>query len=80
MRLIIIGVKRLTRKNLGTKILIVIYDDRWLDLKKSIIGLTKVDMTNNEGIFYISPDFMMNLKEFEKHIKIGLQTKGYEEM
>lgn len=50
------------------------------DLKKSIIGLTDVDMTNNGGIFYISPDFMMNLKEFGKHIKIGLQTKGYEEI
>ncbi|KAG5616631.1 hypothetical protein H5410_016455 [Solanum commersonii] len=47
---------------------------------KSIIGLTEVDMTNNGGIFYISPDFMINLREFEKHIKIGIQTKGYEEM
>ncbi|KAG5576620.1 hypothetical protein H5410_056754 [Solanum commersonii] len=37
-------------------------------------------MTNNGGIFYISPDFMINLREFGKHIKIGIQTKGYEEM
>ncbi|KAK4349297.1 hypothetical protein RND71_032052 [Anisodus tanguticus] len=37
-------------------------------------------MTDNGGIFYISPDFLMNLKEFGKHIKIGIQTKGYEEM
>ncbi|CAN4125222.1 unnamed protein product [Withania somnifera] len=37
-------------------------------------------MTNNGGIFYISPDFLINIHEFEKHIKIGLRTKGYEEM
>jgi len=80
MGLIVVGLKGLTRKNLGTKVLIVIYDDRWSDLKKSIIGLTEVDMTNNGGIFYISPDFMINLGEFGKHIKIGIQTKGYEEM
>ncbi|KAG5594341.1 hypothetical protein H5410_035573 [Solanum commersonii] len=37
-------------------------------------------MKNNGGIFYISPDFMINLAEFGNHIKIGIQTKGYEEM
>ena len=48
--------------------------------KKAIIGLTEVDMTNNGGIFYISPDFMMSLNEFGNQIRIGIQTKGYEEM
>ena len=80
MGLIVVGLKGLTRKNLGTKVLVVIYDDRWSDLKKSVIGLTEVDMTNNGGIFYVSPDFMINLGEFGRHIKIGIQTKGYEEM
>ncbi|KAG5632774.1 hypothetical protein H5410_004491 [Solanum commersonii] len=80
MGLIVVGLKGLTRKNLGTKVLIVIYDDRWSDLKKSIIGLTEVDMTNNGGIFYISPNFMINLGEFGKHIKLGIQPKRYEEM
>uniref|UniRef100_M1CTF9 Zinc knuckle family protein n=1 Tax=Solanum tuberosum TaxID=4113 RepID=M1CTF9_SOLTU len=37
-------------------------------------------MSNNGGIFYSNPDFMINSKEFEKYIKIGIQTKGYEEM
>lgn len=80
MRLFVLGIKGLTRKNLGAKVLIVLYDDRWSDLKKSIIGLTEVDMTNNGGIFYISPDFLINLKEFGNNIKIGVQIKGYEEM
>ena len=48
--------------------------------KKAIIGLREVDMTNNRGIFYISPDFMMNLNEFGNQIRIGIQTKWYEEM
>ncbi|MCF8704108.1 hypothetical protein L3055_11280, partial [Corynebacterium sp. MC-02] len=80
MGLIVIGIKGLARKNLGAKVLIVVYDDRWTDLKKSIIGLTEVDMTHNGGICYISPDFLINLNEFGSHIKIGIQTKGYEEM
>jgi len=61
MGLIVIGLKGLTRKNLGTKVLVVVYDDRWSDQKKFILGLTEVDMTNNGGIFYISPDFMINV-------------------
>lgn len=73
MGLIVLGIKGVTRKNLGAKVLIVLYDDRWSDLKKSIIGLTEVDMTNNGGIFYISPDFLINIKEFGKNIKIGIQ-------
>ena len=74
------GIKGLTRKNLGTKTLITIYDNRWSDIKKAIIGLTEVDMTNNGGIFYVSPNFMKNLDELGTQIRIGIQTKGYEEM
>lgn len=51
MGLIVIGLKGLTRKSLGTKVLITIYDDRWSDSKKSIIGLTEVDMSNNSKLF-----------------------------
>jgi len=77
--LIVIGIKGLTRKYVGAKALIVIYDDRWTDVKKSIIGVTEVDMNENKGIFYCSPDFMLDVTEFSKHIKIGIQTKGYED-
>ena len=80
MGLIVIGIKGLTKKNLGTKVLITIYDDRWSDPKRSILGLTEVDMTNNDGIFYCSPDFMINSAEFGQYIKVGFQTKGYEDM
>ncbi|KAG5606900.1 hypothetical protein H5410_028392 [Solanum commersonii] len=80
MGLVVIGLKGLTRKNLGTKVLITLYDSRWSESKRSIIGLPEVDMSNNGGIFYCSPDFIINSKEFGKYIKIGIQTKGYEEM
>jgi hypothetical protein len=35
-------------------------------------------MNENKGIFYCSPDFMLDILEFGKHMKIGIQTKGYE--
>ncbi len=38
----------------------LLYDDRWTDVKKSIIGVTEVDMNENKGIFYCSPDFMLD--------------------
>lgn len=47
MGLVVIGLKGLTRKNLGTKVLITLYDSRWSESKRSIICLTKVDMSNN---------------------------------
>ena len=80
MGLIVVGLKILTRKNLGTKVLVVIYDNRWPDLKRSIIGITEVDMSTNGGLFYCSPDYMINSLEFGKYIKIGIQTKWYEEI
>lgn len=80
MELIVLGIKGLTRKNLGAKVLIVLYDDRCTYLEKPVIGSTEVNMTNNRRIFYISPNFLINLKEFGTHIEIEIQTKGYEEM
>jgi hypothetical protein len=59
--------------------LLVFYDDRCTNVKKAIIGATEVDMNENKAIFYCSPDFMLDILEFGKHIKVGLQTKGYED-
>lgn len=44
-----------------------------------MIASIEVDMNNNSGILYCSPDFMMSIKDFIKHIHIGIQTKGYKE-
>ena len=46
---------------------------------KAMIASTKIDMNNNIGIVYCMPDFMMSLKDLQQDIKIGIQTKGYEQ-
>ena len=78
--LLVIGIKGLTRKGIGCKTLITVFDSRWTDVKTAIIGMTEVDMNENRAIIYCSPDFMLNSREFGEHIKIGIQTKGYENM
>lgn len=80
MWLIVVGLKGLIKKNLGTKVLVTIYDNRWSNTIRSIIGTTKVDMSTNGGLFYCSPEYMINSLEFRKYIKIGIQTKWVEEM
>ena len=37
-------------------------------------------MNNNIGIVYCMPDFMMILKDLQQDIKIGIKTKGYEQV
>lgn len=81
--LVVIGIKGkgLVRKELGRKTLISLYDGRWTDASKAMIGMTEVDMNENKGIFYCIPDFLMSIEDFSNHvIKIGIQTKGYEDM
>ena len=40
--------------------------------------MIEADMSNNLGLFYCSPDYLMTIEDFSKHMKIGIQTKGYE--
>lgn len=81
--LVVIGIKGkgLVRKELGRKTLVSLYDGRWTDASKAMIGVTEVDMNENKGIFYCSPDYSMSIEDFSNHVvKIGIQTKGYEDM
>ena len=75
--LIVVGVIGLVRKNLGTKILIAILEKGWqTDARNALIAVIEVDMSNNMGIFYCSPDFSISVLDL-KLIEIGVQTKGY---
>ena len=78
--LITIAIKGLRRKGLGTKTLVHIYDDSWTDMGKEIIASSEIDMNDNIGIIYCMPDFMMSLKDLQQDIKIGIKTKGYEQV
>ncbi|KAK3009874.1 hypothetical protein RJ639_011218 [Escallonia herrerae] len=74
--LIIIGIKGMTRSDLGTHVLITPFDSRLTDQKKSILALMDADMNKNVGLFYFAPNFFMPTKDLDK-IKIGILTKGF---
>ena len=46
---------------------------------KAMIASSKIDMNDNIEIVYWMPNFMMNLKDLQQDIKIGIKTKGYEQ-
>jgi len=75
----IIGVKGMTRKKLGTKVLITLLDKRWESVDKAALGFMEGDMNENRLITYIAPDLMMPVKEFIDKMSFGFQTKGYED-
>lgn len=76
--LIVVGIKGMTRKQLGSKTSLMVYDGRHFKAPHASLGLTEIDMNYNGGIFYCSPDYLMKTNEFAKHIKIGIQIKGLE--
>lgn len=75
----IIGIKGMTRKKLGTKVLITLLDKRWDTINKAALGFLEGDMNENRLITYIAPDLMMPIQEFIEKMSFGFQTKGYEE-
>jgi len=75
----IIGVKGMTRKKLGAKVLITLLDRRWETIDKAALGFLEGDMNENRLITYIAPDLMMPVKEFVEKMSFGFQTKGYED-
>ena len=50
------------------------------NIAKGMIANTEIDLNNNKGIIYSTLDFLLTIKEFVNHIKIGIQTKGYEDV
>ena len=70
--LIVIGVKGLIRKNLGTKVLISLLDNGWrTNAKNALIAAIEVVMSENKITFYCSPDFSVRVKDLE----IGIRRK-----
>ena len=58
----IIGIKGMTRKKLGSKVLITLLDRRWESVDKAALGFVEGDMNENRLITYIAPDLMMPIK------------------
>lgn len=76
--LVVFGIRGLIRKQIGGKVLIVLYDSKFSEKEKAIIRLLEVYMNHNLGITYLWPNFNMTIKDFVKHIKIVIQARGYE--
>ena len=56
--LIVIGIKGLVQRSLGTKVLLAFLDNGWrTNVRNALISAIEVDMNDNKGIFYCSPDF-----------------------
>jgi hypothetical protein len=75
----IIGIKGMTRKKLGTKVLATLLDKRCDSINKAALGFLEGDMNENMLITYIAPDLLMSVKEFIDKMAFGFQTKGYED-
>lgn len=80
MGLLIIGVRGLTRTDLGGKVNLILYDARVQSSSiDAMIGAVEVDMTNNFGIVYLAPKMYLKVKEFIDYIKIRAEAKGYKD-
>jgi hypothetical protein len=75
----IIGIKGMTRKKLGTKVLVTLLDKRWDTINKVALEFLEGDMNENSLITYIAPDLIMSVQECMEKMSFGFQTKGYEE-
>jgi hypothetical protein len=60
-RMYIIGIKGMTRKKLGTKILVIMLDKRWDTINKAALEFLERGMNENSLITYITPDLMMSV-------------------
>lgn len=49
------------------------------DAENALIAAVEVDMSNNSGLFYCSPDFSISVRDLDL-IEIGIQAKGYEDL
>jgi hypothetical protein len=74
----IIGIKGMTRKKLGTKVLVTLVDKRWDTINKASLGFLG-DMNENSLITYIAPDLIMSVQRFIEKMSFGFQTKAHEE-
>src|SRR3954466_13957241 len=74
-----IGVKGMTRKKLGAKVLITLLDRRWDFVARAALGFMEGDMNKNILITYIAPDLMMPTQEFIEKMSIGFHPATYED-
>ena len=66
--------------HLKTKVLISFLDNGWkTNANNALIAAIEVDMNENKGKFYCSPDFSVSVKDLEL-LEVGIKTRGYEDL
>jgi hypothetical protein len=68
----IIEIKGMTRKILGTKVLVPLLDKRWDTINKASLGFLG-DMNENSLITYIVADLIMPVQEFIEEMSFGYE-------
>ncbi|GJY12100.1 hypothetical protein Tco_0381409 [Tanacetum coccineum] len=62
---------------LGTNALVVLQDTRWSNTTR-IISTMEVDLAQGTQLVYMVPDMMMSINDFHDHLRVSIQTHGYE--
>ncbi|GJW08833.1 RNA-directed DNA polymerase [Tanacetum coccineum] len=75
--LAMIRLHTLHRTGAGTNALVVLQDTRWSNTTR-IISTMEVDLAQGTQLVYMVPDMMMSINDFHDHIRISIQTHGYE--
>ncbi|GKC36142.1 Orf y [Tanacetum coccineum] len=75
--LAMIRLHTLHRIGAGTNALVVLQDTRWSNTVR-IISTMEVDLTQGTQLVYMVPDIMMSINDFHDHLRVSIQTHGYE--
>ncbi|GKB39241.1 hypothetical protein Tco_0884183 [Tanacetum coccineum] len=75
--LAMIRLHTLHRIGAGTNALVVLQDTRWSNTVR-IISTMEVDLTQGTQLVYMVPDMMMRINDFHNHLRVSIQTHGYE--
>ncbi|GKA34978.1 Orf y [Tanacetum coccineum] len=75
--LAMIRIHTLHRIGAGTNVLIALQDTRWSNTTR-IISTMEVDLAQGTQLVYMVPDMMMSINDFHDHLRVSIQTHGYE--
>nr|GEX65840.1 hypothetical protein [Tanacetum cinerariifolium] len=73
------GFRRLRGQRIGagTNALLVLQDTRWTNTTR-IISTKEVDLAQGTQLVYMVPNMMISINDFHDHIRVSIQTHGYE--
>ncbi|GKB89835.1 hypothetical protein Tco_0962107 [Tanacetum coccineum] len=75
--LAMIRIHTLHRIGAGTNALVALQDTRWSNTTR-IISTMEVDLAQGTQLVYMVPDMMMSINDFHDHLRVSIQTHGYE--